>query len=242
MRKRGIPGEVPAYRVRVSARARRLQLKVSPLGTVEVVVPRNCRPDAITAFVQTHQAWLQRSLTRLALERARRPELSTLAPAQVELAACAETWQVDYVSAPRLRVRGDAASRCLHVAGPDEAAARRGLQGWLTRRARTVLVPWLAQLSEQTGLPFARVAIRAQKTRWGSCSSRGTLSLNRNLLFLPAPLVEYLFIHELCHTREMNHSPRFWQLVEGFEPEYRAREAALSQASSDVPLLASSYC
>lgn len=71
------------------------------------------------------------------------------------------------------------------------------------------------------GLRYAKIAIRAQKKRWGSCSSRGTLSFNYKIAALPAHLADYIVAHEICHLREMNHSPRFWALVAESHPNYR---------------------
>ncbi len=80
------------------------------------------------------------------------------------------------------------------------------------------------------------VQIRLQRTRWGSCASSGTISLNAGLLFLEAPLVRYLFIHELCHLYSLSHSRRFWSVVERFEPEYRALDRRLTEAWAVLPL------
>jgi len=79
------------------------------------------------------------------------------------------------------------------------------------------------------------VAIRCQRTRWGSCSTRGTVSLNCSLLFLPPEVVRYLFIHELAHTEHMNHSASFWRLVEKLEPEYRRLDRELLAGWRTVP-------
>ena len=100
------------------------------------------------------------------------------------------------------------------------------------------LPPWLEQTGTELGLRYHRCTIRGQKTRWGSCSSRKTISLNYKLLFLPPHLVRYLFVHELCHTRHLNHSARFWGLVQEKEPLYESLEADLTDGSRYVPLWA----
>ena len=112
------------------------------------------------------------------------------------------------------------------------------MQGWLQQQAKQILSPWLQELAERLGLICTGVTVRAQKTRWGSCSSNGRINLNRNLLFLSPTLVEYLLVHELCHLREPNHSPRYWQQVEKALPDYRQRDRALRGAVEQVPLWA----
>ncbi len=94
-------------------------------------------------------------------------------------------------------------------------------QEWLTqvvlnqlrRRARAVLPLRLQTLAKKHGFTVNRVAINAARTRWGSCSSRGNVNLSLFLLLLPSHLIDYVLLHELCHLREMNHGPRFWELL-----------------------------
>ena len=109
------------------------------------------------------------------------------------------------------------------------------LKQCIMREAHAALGPWLARLSAATGLTYQRVQIRRQRTRWGSCSPTGTISLNACLMFQPAPVVNYLLLHELAHTRHMNHSRRFWRLVERFEPGWRELDAALTRGWREVP-------
>jgi predicted metal-dependent hydrolase len=85
------------------------------------------------------------------------------------------------------------------------------------------------------GLSYARAQVRRQRTRWGSCSRAGTLSINACLMFQPADVVQYLFVHELAHTVHLNHSRRFWKLVERLEPRWHALDRELSRGWRHVP-------
>ena len=102
-------------------------------------------------------------------------------------------------------------------------------------KAKQVLESRLVEIAAKHGYSYNRVTIRNQKTRWGSCSSRGTISLNDQLVFVPAATVQYLMIHELCHTRHMNHSSKFWHLVETHCADFRYHERVLNQARQDIP-------
>jgi predicted metal-dependent hydrolase len=93
----------------------------------------------------------------------------------------------------------------------------------------------LAALAEHFGVLYRRMQIRRQRTRWGSCSTSGTISLNCCLLFHPPEVVRYLLAHELAHLTHMNHSPRFWRLVEQYEPRWREHDRALTHGWRQVP-------
>lgn len=89
------------------------------------------------------------------------------------------------------------------------------------RHARRFVQERLAYFNIQYGFVYGRVAIRRQRTRWGSCSKKGNLNFNYRIVFLPAEVADYVIVHELCHLKEMNHSSRFWKLVEQAIPNYR---------------------
>lgn len=228
------------YRVRVNRRARQVRVTVSHAGEVMVTVPRPVPEWAVQELLQHHHDWIAARLQELQQRLAALPAYQGLQPDLIHLRAVGQQWPVEYGAAlGRKQWRESASPRCLQLRPQaHEATARGVLQGWLQSRARQILPAWLEKVGESLGLEFNGVTIRAQKTRWGSCSSRGRINLNRNLLFLPAELVEYLLIHELCHLREPNHSPRYWRLVEQVLPDYRQRDRALRVAVNDVPLWA----
>ena len=89
-------------------------------------------------------------------------------------------------------------------------------------QARAFICETLERLNRRYGFTYSRVSIRNQQTRWGSCSSNGNLNFSYKLLFLPPAHAEYVVAHELCHLKELNHSPAFWRLVEQAIPDYRA--------------------
>ena len=79
------------------------------------------------------------------------------------------------------------------------------------------------------GVTYNRITIRTQRTRWGSCSGKGNLNFNRLLALAPGSVLDYVVVHELCHLREMNHSPRFWALVESILPDYKQSKKWLKE-------------
>lgn len=221
------------FGVRRSTRARRLTVRVYPGGRVEVTVPAGVRPATVADFVARHRAWID---ARVAELRTHAPPQREALPERVFLQALDADWQVRYVARRRPGLRVTAA-RALEVYGdPAEVSgARRLLRRWLVDEARDALEPWLGRLARDSGLDFERLQLRRQRTRWGSCSRSGTISLNVCLLFQPPAVVRYLMVHELCHTRQMNHSPRFWGLVRALEPDYRLLDRELTRGWRHVP-------
>lgn len=97
----------------------------------------------------------------------------------------------------------------------------------LQKEARAYLPRRLRYLADQYGFLYNKVRFGTQKGRWGSCSSSGTISLNVGLMALNPELIDYVLIHELCHTTHMNHSANFWSLVESCLPDYKVRRKRL---------------
>jgi hypothetical protein len=228
-----------SYHIRESRRAKHVSIQVSLLGDVEVVVPVGFDQNKIPALVQERRNWITRTVQQLRAERqAITPSADDVLPDEILLRSRSEQWHITYLSASGSSVQvSTLPNHHLLLTGniDDHQTCCAALQQWLRRQARTILVPWLKQVSREIDLPFQRVTIRGQRTRWASCSSQQSISLNYKLLFLPPELVRYVFVHELCHTLQMNHSPNFWALVEDKDPQYRPLDAELRKAWRYVP-------
>jgi predicted metal-dependent hydrolase len=224
-------------RVRISARARRLSIRVYPDARVEVVVPPRARPREVARFVAAHREWIDEKRAHAIRNR---PAPQAFPPQTIELRASGERFRLQLAAGTgRLRLSelgGGAGERILLVRGMDASRSlRRALRSWLLAAARERLQPRVAAIAAAAGVRYARVSIRRQRSRWGSCSVRGTISLNCCLLFQRPEVVDYLIVHELMHVKHMNHSARFWQAVARHCSGWRALDRELVQGWQHVP-------
>lgn len=217
-----------------STRARRMRLTILPPDSVELVVPRGTPVAQRHAFLQSNVAWIERM--RAELGRRYRGERRQV-PAQIELPAVRQRWDVvtELGGVAALRVQRDPTPALVLNSSVPSDGMRDTLRRWLIQEARTVLNPWLEREAARLGLQPRRMQVRLQRTRWGSCSLRGTISLNARALFLAPEIVTYLLVHELCHLRYMAHSRSYWALVERFEPDYLRLDASLSRSWECIP-------
>jgi predicted metal-dependent hydrolase len=207
---------------------------VYPGGRVEIVAPQGASPIIVQRFIGEHRQWIDDRVQAFA----GMITVDTQMPAAIELPAIGRRYTVEYVDreglSPRARLHPD---NRLVVSGAltDRRGVALALRRWLSDLAMLEFELQLQQVSIDTQLTYGRLQIRRQRTRWGSCSSSKTISLNVCLLFLDPAVVRYLMVHELSHTREMNHSIRFWSLVASHEPEYRTLDRALLGGWQQVP-------
>jgi predicted metal-dependent hydrolase len=220
--------------VRESHRARRLTVRVFHTGRVEVVVPSRTAAVTIERFVERHRIWIERKREEA---RARAVPAAPFPPVQIELAACDERWRIHMTGVGRRVKLNTLGNGLLALDGDvsDARAVRQALRRWLAERAAEVLGATLKQCARELGFEFQRLLIRRQRSRWGSCSTRGTISLNCCLMFQRPQVVRYLMIHELSHTVQMNHSRRFWQTVSRHCPDYRRLDRELLDGWRRVP-------
>ena len=220
---------VDSFAVRVSPRARRLTVRVHIGGRVEVVVPRGVAPNTVRAFVNRNTSWIDRKIAELGSLTAPVPTL----PDVITFACTGEKFSVDWQRSERRSLRCQLSH--IELGARDLGAALGVLREWLLAAARERLTPQLMQLARELGFDLKGVAIRRQRTRWGSCSSRSKISLNCSLLFMPPEVVRYLMVHELSHLLHMNHSEFFWRAVERHEPNYRRLDRQLTAGWRAVP-------
>ena len=209
-------------------------LRIHPDARIEVIAPNGTPLPLIEKFVTTRARWL---LTHLATIKARAVTLP-----EARRYVSGELYRYLGTVYPLL-VERDAITRVVLL--PD--MLRIGLHDpENNRQVQTMLVRWYRLHAEQVfaerladALPQVAalgisktptLAIRLMKTRWGSCTTRGKITLNLKLIQAPLPLIDYVVLHELCHLREMNHGPRFWALVAQLCPDWRQRRKTLNQS------------
>ncbi|MCF7936287.1 MAG: M48 family metallopeptidase [Synergistales bacterium] len=228
---------LPPYTVREDGRAKRLRVKLTAREGLVVVVPRGTDRSRIPGILEEHEETIRQALEQQqnTVEQARREGL--LKPETVELPCIGERWTVRYDHRPSAYIELRQRKGRLEIQGPDEnAVIRRLLRDWLKGKARRHITPLMEEQAHRCGLSYSRLQFRIQKTRWGSCSTTGTISLNACLLFLEPHLVRHVLIHELCHSVHMNHSDAFWELVGRFDPNWREYRGVLKESFRSVPL------
>lgn len=225
--------------VRENARAKNVVLRLIPGQGLVITAPVGLPPGRLAEAVGAKSAWIAATWDRLAAEGIPpQPGATAARPEKIVLTAFDRQWDVAYAARHRdgclLTARGP---QSLLVSGAvDDMHAVAGVLTTFCRdRGGLLLKEALARVSRETGLSYAGATIRAQRTRWGSCTARGRISLNFTLAFLPWELCRLVLVHELCHTRELNHSARFWALVEEHVPGCRALDAKLAAARHYLP-------
>ena len=193
-----------------SARARKLRLRLSLGRGLLLTVPAGMPARALPALLFSFLPWLERHL----------PACPAPAPPVVPESLL-------------LPLRGTALR--VVAAAPEDAALL--LRHWCRHQAARLLPPHLRQLALQEGLTVARVSIRDQRRRWGSCSARdgGSICLNWRAVLLPLPLLDHLCWHELCHLRHMDHSPAYRQTLARVSPDWKLQERRLTAFWRDLP-------
>lgn len=225
------PAELPTETLMVGARAvslmlvrhpraRRYLLRLRPDGKARVTIPRGGTIAAAREFALRNVGWLERQLQRLAA----RPISSIVWNSGTEI----------YFRGEQVRIETNSFGTIYF--GTEQITAdnvvvdlRPVIEKHLRRLALQELPPRVMELAAQHGISVCRVTVRNQKSRWGSCSRRGTISLNWRLIQSPAFVRDYIILHELAHRRQMNHSDKFWQEVARLCPDYLEAERWLKQ-------------
>lgn len=210
--------------LRRNARAKKMILRVDALtGDIKLTAPRHVSERELSSFLNESKAWI-------ATER-RKVQVHPVLGHGDMLHFSGDALEIVYTDlAPRRVIAG---KDQLMVGGPiDQAPAR--LERWLKAQAKLELAADADEFASRLRADVGRISIGDMKTRWGSCSSTGTLRFNWRLVLAPVEVRRYVAAHEVAHLLEMNHSPQFWAHVEHLVPDYKMLRKWLRERGSEL--------
>lgn len=214
---------MPHVRIIRKPRLRSLRLAVVDERTVSVTVPLWYSDGQVHDLLERKKRWITKHLTRL----------RTLAQTRAATADTALLHGKRYAIAFREEMDDDVsfddAEGIVFVRGGYRASMKRALERWYRAYAETIIPARTREIAAQHGYEVGAIAIRGQRTRWGSCSSSGNLSFNWKLVQAPLAVLDYVICHELAHLRIMSHSKEFWRMTEHLCPRYREAKLWLRQ-------------
>lgn len=221
--------QIIAYTLRQGQRRRRLSLTVDERGLI-VGAPARLPLNEIEAFIRKNHDWVLEKLATYVDRRVRRQPVIqdglvlSLLGSELTLRIASGNNDIHWHDGVlRLGLRESADPVIL---------LRRALQ----RRAMEVFAWRMTHYAGLLGLPSPRLGLSSARTRWGSCSLRSGIRINWRLIHLPLTLIDYVIAHELAHLVEMNHSPRFWEVVERIYPEWQNARLELKRLGREIPL------
>jgi predicted metal-dependent hydrolase len=226
----------PAYTIKKHARARHVKLKATAQSGLELVVPKRFNPKEIPLILEHNKIWILKHLAKIQEQTLFQANLAL--PTEINLLAFNQCWKVDYIATQSFKLRLiTRPNQELVLFGniSDKELCKKLLSTWAKSQAKKLLALRLQQVSSACQLPFQKLTVRNQRSRWGSCSAEKNISLSYKLIFLPAEIMDYILIHELCHTMQMNHSTKFWRLVESFDPNWKEHCKAARHAEHLIP-------
>lgn len=214
-----LDGETITYTLYRMRRARRLTLRINDEAEVIVRAPLRVNLRETAEFVEKNSSWVLTHLkaARLRLDTQRVLTDGALLPF-LDNQLCLRLHDLRE-NTSRSSVKRLGEELHVHNACHERASLVVVLENWYRRQARIYMAERLSQIGSQLGLQAKCLTIRGQKTLWGSCTARGTISMNWRLMLAPARIVDYVLAHELCHLRHLNHSAKFWDLLKQIEPD-----------------------
>lgn len=206
----------------IRSRRQDVLIRALPGGETRVYAPSWARIRDVDELVRERAGELKRLHAELEGELAR-SRLNHPVAEGSRVCVEGKSYALRRARGARVTLRLDGGECVLTLDEPeDEEKVREALKRALSRRALARVRERLAYYAPRLGVEFGRVAIRDQRSRWGSCSAKRNLNFNWKLIMAPPEALDYVVVHELCHLIEFNHSPRFWRLVEGQMPEYES--------------------
>ncbi len=209
-----INGEKITYSIKKSNRAKYVRLKINLDGEIQLIVPR------FVSISRAEELMFKKNESVLKNYQNIQNKLQKFYffGRELELKICNDD---------KCREAMIFDDKLLLLKSNKDKNIRELFNSWLKNKAKEYIPQRVEYFSERFGFSYNKVIIRAQKSRWGSCSSNGTLSFNYKLMYFNSKVIDYVVIHELCHLKEMNHSQKFWKLVEAIMPDYKHHKTKL---------------
>ena len=208
--------------LRESLRAKRLTIYFKR-DHGELVIPAGYPEESARLFLLNHRLWLEGQLRKRAL-LPEKPLTPPLYAQELIFPAFSEKWQIQYRfrKSGRIQCFFPEDARILLLSGEvlERELVKKALKGFLIESGERLLPPRFLELSRTIGLSYEKLQIKYQKSRWGCCNSRREIILHAGLLLVPEKCMEYVMIHELCHTLAMDHSEKFYAHLSRYMPDY----------------------
>ena len=199
------------YRIRFSNKAKYLRLQIKNSNSLEMVLPHSYILSEAEKFLIRKKLWIKKYL----INKQVMPKRYLLFGNEVSITHSYDLFIKRHKSVYH--------NFNLNITSPSDSNSdlERLFEKWQKKTAKVFITERVKKLAEKYNFKINKVNIRGQKTRWGSCSSKGRLSFNYRLMRFNKDIIDYVIIHELCHLVEMNHSQKFWKLVESYCPNYK---------------------
>jgi predicted metal-dependent hydrolase len=209
------------YSLKRSKRAKFIRLHISSEKGLEAVLPLRATLNELERFIKAKESWIQKNIHLLTNRKERYNYLGRRVVVFNQYDLFRKTNSYFYKNGK------------LIISTPinSKHETLSLFHEWLYDTAKVYLPRRTKQIADSNNFEYSKVRVKRQKTRWGSCSSNGNLNFNFKLLKLRKELIDYVIVHELCHLKEMNHSPRFWSLVEEIIPNYKELRKELRRFS-----------
>ncbi|HWJ02239.1 MAG TPA: SprT family zinc-dependent metalloprotease [Verrucomicrobiae bacterium] len=223
----------------ISKKAKNIYFKVRPESGLSVTVPKGFDLKRLDEIIAAKEDWILQSLAKLATQKQAERQYVTgeiLPFLGREYPLAVKEFEQNHISV-ELKASEFAASVPAALQGEKRRELlAKAVEKWYIQTARAYIPQRVANLNQKLQFDYNRVTIRNQRTRWGSCSGQKNLNFNWRLLLAPQKILDYIIMHELAHLKEMNHSQRFWELVEEIYPDYTAAEKWLKVNGSSLKL------
>lgn len=211
----------------IRSKRKTLSIQIKSGGDIFVRVPKRLNDQQILQFVSEKSAWVQKHLVNMQSKA-----LQNQIPKGYVM-FLGEQYKIEY-SEEIKSIQIDQNQLIIPAKFKENLSTK--LTQWYKKQAKTYITERVMNLANQYDFRFKSIRITSAKTRWGSCTSSNKINFSYRLILLNPAAIDYVIIHELCHTKQHNHSQRFWDLVEAFCPGYKEQERYLKSVSTEVNL------